>query len=389
MSLGSYADVVLCTRGPVLFTAPHGRPVVRPGAPPGGDGGGSAHTHARERYTSEICVSLARLLRASFAVWSPPCLPGPAPAGPRAPWCPKCGGDPSHGPEQRVREGEEAAGTRKGLLQARSDFFSRPSEGCKGDPSYMPPASREFGRSPWCMAARRFMQSQQLRSSPCMVVDIHGKADRPHDLDIDVGIGAMEALWYSDKRIQPASGSKGATKMSSLDNLKTIVSASLKWALSGHGAVSTAPQAVPGVIVPFGVQCNPKMSGYRGTLSQHTPGATLSHQCVLLGIPAIQLELPYSVRKKVVHSPEFAASIAAALSVTFQRCIEGLMAESNKHSTQGQQQPPTQQKPNMTVGGILRTVHHVNESLILDNLKSLDVLSRTENKPTEECMYPY
>ena len=112
-----------------------------------------------------------------------------------------------------------------------------------------------------------------------MHVDIHGKMDRANNMDLDVGMGPMEEEWDE----------KGT------ELIKSVVGNAIETALEGRYRVSRKSKKR----MPCTVETEPLLSGYWGHHS--SAPLTISHQAVLLGVPALQLEIPYSMREMLAN----------------------------------------------------------------------------------------
>eukprot|EP01063_Lacrimia_lanifica_P040899 TRINITY_DN9423_c0_g1_i1.p1 TRINITY_DN9423_c0_g1~~TRINITY_DN9423_c0_g1_i1.p1 ORF type:complete len:439 (+),score=153.72 TRINITY_DN9423_c0_g1_i1:113-1429(+) len=159
------------------------------------------------------------------------------------------------------------------------------------DPNYLIEA--DFPNSPWHQALVKWKALFADTGIPLLHVDLHGKLDRKDNLDIDVGTGAMEELWGPARDVARA--------------LKTVTSEELEKALENRRSYGYKQ-------LKMGVERNPQLRGYNDR-GFHT----MAHQSVLLGIPAVQLELPKTVRKALMIEHSFLDRFADALAATYVR----------------------------------------------------------------------
>ena len=185
---------------PLLFTAPHSKSLVR---------GGTNHSieeevHKKELYTATIVCDLARnVLNSSFIFW---------------------------GTEEDEKNPDR-------------------------DPNFM--LEEYFPESPFHQALHYWARAS--REQPLLHVDIHGKADRENDCDIDIGIKCMEVHWKGDNLV------KEIRKF--FDNFGNIFPDLI---IKGHQCKFNAHPA--------------RLSGYWGG-KEHT----MTEQAIKLGIPSFQL----------------------------------------------------------------------------------------------------
>ena len=137
-----------------------------------------------------------------------------------------------------------------------------------------------------------------------MHVDIHGKMDRADDMDLDVGLAPMEEEWDED----------GAAA----EHVKGVLGRAMEEAFDGRSLVSRKSKRR----FPLTVELDPRLCGYWGHHSDSP--LTISHQSVLLGIPAFQLEIPYSMRQLLVTD----AAAFDAFSVALFRAIDATLDAS-------------------------------------------------------------
>ena len=156
------------------------------------------------------------------------------------------------------------------------------------DPNYLP--LEDLERSPWHRALKRWRDTFAGTGVPLLHIDVHGKMDRKEDLNIDVGTGAMQELW----------GDRDITH-----KLKKAAADQLEKALEGRRLYGYKQ-------LRMGVEREPVLRGYN-TRGFHT----MAHQSVLLGIPALQLELPKTVRKALLVENLFFERFTDAIVGTY------------------------------------------------------------------------
>ena len=141
-----------------------------------------------------------------------------------------------------------------------------------------------FGESPFHQALHYWARAS--RDQPLLHVDIHGKTDREKDCDIDVGIKCMEVHWKGDNLIKEI--------RQFFDYFGNIFADVI---IKGHQCRFNAHPA--------------RLSGYWGG-REHT----MTEQAIMLGIPSFQLEIPYSVRRRMLVDDD--------LRVRFHNFFKGL-----------------------------------------------------------------
>jgi hypothetical protein len=255
-SMGSLPYLCHLTDSPVLFTAPHGLR-FRKGAARGRAGLQCARNHARERWSTEIALKLSQ----AFAMRA---SPGAMSAG--------------------------GSGTVKpASFMVWNYRTARVRDSGNLDPNYLD--KEAVLHAPWhsCLhawrasAAPRWQESDgddamRSRRPKLLHIDIHGKMDRKTQLDLDVGLGPMEYEWDED----------------AAEPLKAQLDASLGQALAGKTLFNPNPRARRKMELT--VELDPVLNGFWGSGTV----MTISHQSVLLGIPALQLEIPYTLRQALM-----------------------------------------------------------------------------------------
>lgn len=164
------------------------------------------------------------------------------------------------------------------------------------DPNFLLP--EQFELSPWHQGLKKFKQHFHAHNIPMLHLDIHGKKDRFADLHLDIGSKPLAVKW-NHKHVQVQQLVQAfQTHFSAL-----FVQQNAK--MNNHGSKS------------FGVEINPALHGYRGEDTY----TTLSHQSVLLGIPAVQLEIPLTMRKALVTSDTFLDQFANSVAQVYRESI--------------------------------------------------------------------
>ena len=246
---------------PVLFTAPHGLKLKRGTGPRQ-----SARNHARERYTTELVLKLAARF-GKRRVSSPPSNASPSIASLMV-WNYKTApiDDPKH---------------------ADPNFLDR----------------RSLCHSPWHACLHAWKSLHGFGSSEACPrlfhVDIHGKNDRKADMDIDVGLQALEE--------------EGCLTKEAVRTLRTNLVTELRIAFKGRIAVSSKVKKP----FPITIEADPILNGYwgRGTVM------TISHQAALLGITAVQLEIPLAIRRLLMKDDALFEAFASAIYKTFDKLV--------------------------------------------------------------------
>ena len=249
----------------VLFTAPHGLRLIKGKGPKT-----CPRNHARERWSTEIALKLA----VARGVW------------------------------EREKAGAGGAGVGQALTPA--SFMVWDAMGANTfdvrnlDPNYV---DRETARhSPWHSALHAFRAVGRSRPAAARSVvggsgarlvhiDVHGKMDRADNLDVDVGLRPMEEEW-----------SEAAAEL-----LKSFVGPPMEAAVAGHYLVSRKSKRR----LPLTIELDPVLSGYWGSPSDSP--ITLSHQSVLMGIAAFQLEIPFSIRELLASDAHAFGAFSCAL----------------------------------------------------------------------------
>eukprot|EP01060_Flectonema_neradi_P008120 TRINITY_DN1579_c0_g1_i1.p1 TRINITY_DN1579_c0_g1~~TRINITY_DN1579_c0_g1_i1.p1 ORF type:complete len:406 (+),score=63.90 TRINITY_DN1579_c0_g1_i1:40-1218(+) len=157
------------------------------------------------------------------------------------------------------------------------------------DPNYL--IADDFDKSDWHQTLIKWKKSFEGTGIPLLHIDVHGKVDRKDNLAIDVGCGAMEELWTDRK------------KETSL--LKKTICDELQKSLEGRRTYGYKQ-------LKMVVEREPELRGWNNR-GFHT----MAHQSVLLGIPAIQLELPKTVRRALLVEQVLLDKFTKAIANTY------------------------------------------------------------------------
>ena len=163
------------------------------------------------------------------------------------------------------------------------------------DPNYL--LEKHFKYSPFHQALHQWALINQ--GYPLFHVDIHGKMNRPNNCEIDVGIKSMEVLWEGDPLV---------TKIRSFFAKEGNVFEGLKF--KGF---------------PCTFNTEPYLHGFWGDKIH-----TMTEQAILLGIPSMQLEIPYAVRKKLFKDVELRGRFQKLIRKLFDTVILPDYKESNR-----------------------------------------------------------
>eukprot|EP00002_Diphylleia_rotans_P001219 TRINITY_DN10684_c0_g1_i1.p1 TRINITY_DN10684_c0_g1~~TRINITY_DN10684_c0_g1_i1.p1 ORF type:complete len:521 (-),score=88.29 TRINITY_DN10684_c0_g1_i1:234-1796(-) len=250
-SYNSSDPFVYWLAGPILITAPHSLRLIR-----GGQNGERRRIHRRERWVSEIVVKLASAL-------------------------------------------QNACGLCPGFM-IWNLFTARTAHRENLDPNYL--TKSQLSQSPWHEILIKFRA--RFPKGPLMHVDIHGKMDRKDNLDLDLGMEPMNALWPQQDFVCEMRDSLANGFLQVLKDVRR--------------ATADDPRT-------FGVELDPDLCGFWGFDSFHT----MTHQAVLLGIPSCQLEVPFSMRKVLCSDPDTLHGFAIALHRTFMQVVVPFYGQSS------------------------------------------------------------
>jgi hypothetical protein len=162
------------------------------------------------------------------------------------------------------------------------------------DPNFLD--RRSLCHSPWHSCLHAWKSLHGFRSSEACPrlfhVDIHGKNDRKADMDIDVGLQALQEA--------------GCLTEEAVQTLRTKLVAELRIAFKGRIAVSSKVKKP----FPITIEADPILDGYWG----RDTVMTISHQAALLGITAVQLEIPLAIRRLLMKDEALMDAFASAIS---------------------------------------------------------------------------
>lgn len=161
------------------------------------------------------------------------------------------------------------------------------------DPNYLSQA--EFEHSPWHTMLCEWAIVHG--SVPRLHIDVHGKRDRKTNWDIDVGTAALQFEWRD--ALLPIA-------------LRDTLCNELENALAG---------------TKYTVNREPELDGMWGGDCY-----TMAHQSVCLGTPAIQLEIPRSLRADLTADDALFARFARAIAVAYKTVIVDGILETGPRS---------------------------------------------------------
>lgn len=160
------------------------------------------------------------------------------------------------------------------------------------DPNYL--TEKQFPQSPWHEALERFKAHGQDNKMPILHIDVHGKKDRKNNMDIDAGFRAMETRWPDKKFVE---GFKETTHKAF-----TKVFSDPSYEKRG---------------MKYAINVDPLLCGdWGGDLY------TMTCQSVCLGVPSFQLEIPRTVRARLVEDDDFTSKFAKAIIDIYAICIQ-------------------------------------------------------------------
>lgn len=162
------------------------------------------------------------------------------------------------------------------------------------DPNFL--TRDQFHMCPWHCALHRWLLGS--RGSPLLHVDFHGKNEHEDRADcLDLGMVPLERCWPEQDQ-------------AFVSRLKHSLKKTLDKVLARHRVLNSQGR-------PLVVEMQPTLNGYWGKQKLKT----LSHQSVLLGVPALQLEAPPRLRERFIADAELQTSVAAALSQVFREVV--------------------------------------------------------------------
>jgi len=174
-----------------------------------------------------------------------------------------------------------------------------------GDPANLDPNylyESQLLASPWHHALRTLRDRFSHLSVPMFLVDVHGKRDRREHLRMDVGVSALR--WRS---------SLVATQL--CDELRALL-----------GKLLDELSPIDGK--HFGVDFPAEGERGNGAWGQepHVP-RTLTQQANTLGVAAIQLELPRTLRRLLMEDQGLRARFAGAFAAAYARVVASGQAQ--------------------------------------------------------------
>jgi hypothetical protein len=166
------------------------------------------------------------------------------------------------------------------------------------DPSNMDPNylfKQQFSSSPWHMMLENWKKRHQTEFKTMFHIDVHGKMDRKklgNKQYLDIGIQPMLSLWNDKKQVT---------------TIRDTLSHRIQNVLDVYNS-SDAPKKYL-----FYVDSDPQLHGYWGDDMM----TTITHQSVLLGIAAIQFEIPFSLRTILMNNDTLFEAFANAILSTY------------------------------------------------------------------------
>eukprot|EP00928_Gymnodinium_smaydae_P072148 TRINITY_DN55561_c0_g1_i1.p1 TRINITY_DN55561_c0_g1~~TRINITY_DN55561_c0_g1_i1.p1 ORF type:complete len:286 (-),score=23.52 TRINITY_DN55561_c0_g1_i1:522-1259(-) len=168
------------------------------------------------------------------------------------------------------------------------------------DPNYL--TQSQYSKSPWHRALHRWALSaghggpaSGEESVPLFHVDLHGKVSEK--LHLDLGAAPLEEIWPTgDQQF--------------VGTVKRHMSTTLDKALSACNVRSLKGKQIK-------VDVDPRLHGYWGADTV----TTISHQSVLLGVPAVQFEMPPRLREQFVQSTLLGQRFAAAIAEVYHEVV--------------------------------------------------------------------
>ena len=215
------------------------------------------------------------------------------------------------------------------------------------DPNYL--EAEEQRDSPWHRALLRFKQRGEAARRPMFHIDVHGKKDRKKNLDLDIGMGPMEEHWDED----------------GMEQLKEhLEEAFTKKVFAGTPELRSKAKGSVGRM-NFGVEVDPRLSGYWGCDTV----MTMSHQAVAEGIPAIQLEVPYSMRERLMSDDALFARFAAAIYGAY----DAVVASARVASADGTVVGPAMEAAALAQDPAPQQIGRETIARMLEECKAMDV----------------
>lgn len=175
--------------------------------------------------------------------------------------------------------------------------WNRAAKSQKGrlDPNFL--TREQFQACPWHCALHRWALA--AGGMPLLHVDFHGKNEPEGGPDVlDLGVAPLERCWPEHDQQFVSKLTRCLKKH--LD--KALASCGVK---NGQGH-------------PLVVETKPVLNGFWGKRKLKT----LSHQSVMLGIPAFQLEAPPRLRQRFIAEPQLCTAVATAIVQVFHDVVE-------------------------------------------------------------------
>lgn len=159
------------------------------------------------------------------------------------------------------------------------------------DPNYL--TEKQFPQSPWHEALEQFKAYGNDNKMPILHIDVHGKKDRKNNMDIDAGFRAMETRW-PDKKFVEEFKEETHQAFTQVFNDPSYEKRGMQYAIN----------------------VDPLLCGdWGGDLY------TMTCQSVCLGVPSFQLEIPRTVRTRLVEDDDFATKFARAIIDIYAKCV--------------------------------------------------------------------
>eukprot|EP00455_Lapot_gusevi_P049562 TRINITY_DN7045_c0_g2_i3.p1 TRINITY_DN7045_c0_g2~~TRINITY_DN7045_c0_g2_i3.p1 ORF type:complete len:466 (-),score=123.88 TRINITY_DN7045_c0_g2_i3:101-1417(-) len=152
------------------------------------------------------------------------------------------------------------------------------------DPNYL--SRSQFASSPWHNFLVVWQQHCRAVGLAPLHVDLHGKKDRDTDWDLDVGVAPIRHIWPQPSFVNAFCDSITKHLQRALQHTKYTVNND------------------PYLSALWGGDCH-----------------TISHQSILLGIPALQLEIPRSLRADLISDANLFRKFAEAIVACYMEVI--------------------------------------------------------------------
>uniref|UniRef100_A0A7S1HC96 Uncharacterized protein n=2 Tax=Hemiselmis andersenii TaxID=464988 RepID=A0A7S1HC96_HEMAN len=143
--------------------------------------------------------------------------------------------------------------------------------------------------------------------------------DRKDNLDLDIGMGPMEHCW-ADR--------DDAEGQAEVLALKEHLASGMREAFK---VLKGKTFQVHQKMMHMTVEEDPYLNAYWGGSTFET----ISHQSVNMRVPAIQLEIPHTMRKELVSNEALFKKFATALLNSYKYCVSTFKSHTNKPSCCG------------------------------------------------------